>query len=168
MADPSCTITYQYSGAQVVGYCVDCPEIQAVVAQPEKTIVDPQIGWNSGARSVLQLSGDCYTEYQLPSPLVGVVCGLAQDFTSTQPSAVPFGFYVKAKDGKQYASVIENGKSMTADTAVTLPNAVFRVERRAAKVRYYLNNKLVYTSTKTFGGALCVVALLYHAADGVQ
>lgn len=162
-----CTKTTQYdANGFFVQACLDCPEVAAVPAVPAQTIVDRQLGWNSGARSGVSIIGDCYTQFTVPAHAVGVVCGLAPARNGTDPANVPHAFYVYQDAGRELWCVVEGGIPKTAPVA--RGDDLFRIERRAGVVRYFVNNRRVYVSAAPARAPLMVVACLYAAFDGID
>ena len=167
MSDYFCELTYQYSGATLVATCVDCPEVPAVEAVPQQTIIDPRNGWNSGARSSLMRAGDCYVQFSFTTPLAGSICGLAETFASTDPSVVDYGIYGLTDGAYTKFAVIERGEIARAPENIDLSTAVFRIERAGSRIHYYANNVRVHSSDLRSASSLMVVALLYSADDGI-
>jgi hypothetical protein len=164
----ACTLTTVYDASGYpVSQCIDCPEIPAVVAVPERTITDPRYGWNASARSRVQLAGDCYTQFEVPAHAMGVVCGFAGEHRGPDPRDVSHGFYVYQDAGRELWRVVEAGLPVTAPIART-PGELFRLERRPSGVSYFVNNRRVYASAAPAAPALLVVACLFAASDGVN
>lgn len=168
MAGEACELTYEYEGLQLVAQCITCPAVTEIVAQPSITTVNPRLGWNSGARSVRRISGDCYVAFGVPTPVAGAICGLTTDFDTTSPEGVKFGIYVYAQAGLYKYVIVENGVTVTAPLTVGLVATTFRVERFVARVAYYVNAEQVYLSEQREAGGLIVVGLLYRADDSIE
>lgn len=147
--------------------CVVCPEIPAVPATPAQTIYSPRIGWDASAYSVRRLSGDVYTQFQLP-PCVGTVVGLGQERVNSDPRNVPHGFYAYQNSGREVWVVAEHGVEKTAPVVRVQDTDLFRIERRGSVIRYFHNNRQVYVSELPSEGTLVVVACLFASGDGVN
>lgn len=163
----ACTLTPQYSGGVLSGYCQDCPEIPAIAAVPAVVTTDPHLGWNSSAHSVARFEGDCVTEFGLPAGVVGVVCGLASAHRSSLPRDVDFAVYAYEAAGAQWWQLLERGVAKTSPVLRDPAHDLFRIERRGATVRYFFANRQLYVSATPSSGPLQVVACLYSANDGV-
>lgn len=166
MGQYDCTVTPQYTNGTLTGYCVDCPEVPAIAAVPTQTLTDPNLGWNASAYSAVAHDGDCYTQFTIPSAM-GVVVGLAPRRLSDHPRDVEHAFYVYADGGREYWQVLEAGVAKTTPVVRALSD-VFRIERRAGAVVYFVNGKQKYASTAASLGPQVVVACLYSANDGVD
>lgn len=152
--------------------CVRCPAVEAVEAVPDQTLSERILGWNSSARSVESVSGDCYVEFNLP-PSVGVVCGLTSAHTGHDPRTVEFGFYVFELSGRRFYQVVESGTAVTSAAAYTPSEGetdgdVLRIERDSNGIRYFVNGALDYVSAQRSSATMFVVACLYASDDGVN
>lgn len=173
------TTTYQQvpqydSAGNITGYvntpvsiCYDCPALPEIQAVPERTLVDPRLGWNSGATSVDVFAGDCVTEFAIPEHAAGVVCGLASTFKSTNPKDVDHGFFVFQEAGRELWCIVERGVKVSAPVVRVPDTDLFRIERRGTTVRYFFNSRQVQVSALPAPGERRVVACLYSANDGV-
>lgn len=167
MGEFDCTLTPQYTGSLITGYCVDCPEVPAQAAVPEITTIDYQLGWNSSAYSVASHAGNCYTEFTVPAGSIGVVCGFAPSRIDNHPRNVNYAFYIYSEAGKEYWVIMEGGVNKTTPVVRTTTDK-FRIERRGDKVTYFFKDKVYYTSLTRTTATLVVVACMYSANDGVD
>lgn len=146
--------------------CVSCPEQPAVTAVPVQTLTDPRLGWNASARSVVELSGDCYAAFAAPQ-VIGVVIGFAPEYIPADPASVRHGFYLFQRSGRDVYQVIERGIVQTAYGTRNIGVDHYRIERLGTQVQYKVNNVVVHTSAVPSSGTIMVVACMYAAPDGV-
>jgi hypothetical protein len=146
--------------------CVSCPELPFIQAVPARTVVDPRLGWNSSARSAVELDGDCYVSFSAPQ-VVGLVIGFATQYQPTDPVSIRHGFYMLQRSGRDVYHIIERGivQTVSADRDVDIDR--YRVERVGEQVQYKVNGTVVHSSTVPSRGQIMVVACMYAASDGV-
>lgn len=149
-------------------YCIVCPELPAITAVVGSTTVDRRLGWNAEARSVASHAGDCFTQFTIPANVVGVICGFGEDTPEADPRDILHGFYIYQEAGKQLWRVVESADPKTAPVVRVPATDLFRIEKRAGVVRYFFNNRVLYTSLVRSDNEVVVVASLYAAGDGVD
>ena len=165
----ACTLTTVYdANGYPVSQCIDCPEIPAVEAVPAQTLTDARLGWNASARSAIERSGDCYTQFSVPAHVAGVVCGLTPAHVSSDPRDVSHAVYVYQDGGRELWRITEAGVPVTAPVLRAPDTDEFRIERRCHTVRYFHNSAQVHVSAVPLAGPVRVVACLYSAGDGVN
>lgn len=148
-------------------YCLVCPAIAPVTAVPESTLTERLLGWNGSARSVTSIAGDCYTEFTLPAGTIGAVVGLATT-AATHPRDIGHAFYIYQDSGAEFWNVVEDGVPVRTRVVRAPTTDLFRIERRAGAVSFFLSGTLVYRSTTPSWGEAFVAACLYASGDGVN
>lgn len=145
--------------------CQTIPGTPPTQAVPPSTASNPNLGWNAGARSIAEIDGDLYLEFDMPA-VTGAACGLAAQRRGTDPAFIQFGMLFKGAGGVSVFAVIENGNQRTLD-AIYAPGDVFRIERRRGAVIYKHNGAGVYLSANASTGSLVTVGCLYAAEDQI-
>lgn len=140
------------------------PPIEAV---PEQRFVSDLTGWNAKATSVKRNSGDCYTAFDMPL-VTGAAVGLTSSHQDTDPRKLPHAFYFYVENGAYYYCVYEYGVKKTVPVVRTSVDDVFRIDRKKADIRYFVNNALIHTSPAFSQSSLVVGACLYGNDDGVN
>lgn len=146
------------------GYREVCyPEQPYIPAVPPTVTYTSINGWNGGARSVDQLNGDGYVEFQVNSAPAGVVVGLADRDSTTLPSEQTHGLYIHGA----VVDVIESGAVVhTASISHTYDN-VYRIARQGLTVTYS-SGAWSYTSAVQSAGAKFVDVSIYASGDYVD
>jgi hypothetical protein len=160
--------TYVYSTGET---CYDA--VEARPATDPVVTVDLQLGWNSTARSIdtIAANTDGLIEFTTGTP-VGVICGITPssvDGTSTSPWDCTHAFYITATEIFIYEPVM-GYSSLSAFGALSVPEVgkLYRIQRTSGVVKYYVNDVLVYTSTRMSTEEVYMDASLYRASDYVE
>lgn len=123
---------------------------------------DFNLGWNGGARSIAELTGNGGGQFSVKSGTVGAVVGLQDGAVEFAFGHITHGFYCRGN----LASVIESGAEQTGASPYVEAD-VFRIERSGSMVRYYKNGTLLHTSAAPSYGAQYLQAVLYSGGDAV-
>ena len=123
---------------------------------------DFQLGWTGRARSRKTVIGGVRTAFQVPRSVVGAVVGLNTGYSPTGYRDIRFAFYLS----NGIARVMQRGEVVHTIGAY-VEGTVFRIDRAAGKVRYYVNDTLVYESSNS-AEAMHLDAALYSAGDTVD
>ena len=140
-------------------YIAPRAEIPAV---PSQTIVDLQLGWNSGARSVASMRGSGRIEFMSPKQTTGAVVGLNQTDTDAGFATIDKAWYLSGGIARIYEDGVEKlyvGPYETDD--------LFAIERMLGVVTYKLNGTTVYTSETMLTDPVFMDVSLYTADDGI-
>lgn len=140
-------------------YIAPRAEIPAV---PSQTIVDLQLGWNSGARSVASMRGSGRIEFMSPKQTTGAVVGLNQTDTDAGFATIDKAWYLSGGIARIYEDGVEKmyvGPYETDD--------LFVIERMFGVVTYKLNGTTVYTSETMLTDPVFMDVSLYTADDGI-
>lgn len=136
------------------------PYIPAVPPTVTYTAIN---GWNGGARSVDQLDGDGYVEFQVNSGASATVVGFSSQDLSNLPSEPSHALYIHGSA----VDVMESGVVVhTASVSHTYAN-VYRIERRGLTVTYS-SGVWSYTSAAPSSGAVFVDAAMYASGDFID
>lgn len=147
--------------------CVVCPELPAVAAQPASAITNPQIGWNAGANSIAQLSGDVHVMDSFATCPNGIVIGFkANRFNQTNPAGILHGLYFYRVGNNAFVEARELGQRVGSTLAYP-PGGLWEIRRVGSNVSYWLNNARMAQSPARTLGAVLVNACLYAASDEV-
>lgn len=141
-----------------------CFPAQPYIAATPPTVTYTSInGWNGGARSIDQMDGDGYIEFQVNSAPAAVVVGLSDIDDSPLPSEQSHALYIHGA----VVDVMEAGVIVhTSSVSHTYAN-VYRIERRGLTVTYS-SGVWSYTSAAPVAGALFVDASIYASGDFVD
>lgn len=148
--------------------CIVCTEVAPVAQVSDAIVATPIVGWNGGATTVAELSGDIHTVF---TPTLGsaaeIVGFLYVNEPNIQPTRVTHGFFVASQSGVVVAKVIENGVYKTSGFEVGT-NVELEIRRVAGVVSYFIDGEPVYTSATRSSLAAVVNACLYASGDGVE
>lgn len=160
-----------------VPYTYSCRTYSYTVFRPEQPYIPPraaipptaahitedfQLGWTGRARSRKTVLGGVRTSFQVSRSAVGAVVGLNTGYSPTGYRDIRFAFYLS----NGIARVMQRGEVVHTIGAY-VEGAVFRIDRAAGKVRYYVNDTLVYESSNS-ADAMHLDAALYSAGDTVD
>lgn len=158
-------------------YTYSCRTYSYTVFRPEQPFIPPraaipptaahitedfQLGWTGRARSRKTVIGGVRTSFQVPRSVVGAVVGLNTGYSPTGYRDIRFAFYLS----NGIARVMQRGEVVHTIGAY-VEGTVFRIDRAAGKVRYYVNDALVYESSNS-ADAMHLDAALYSAGDTVD
>lgn len=137
---------------------------EARAAVPAKW--DYKLGWDSGARSIKFVQGDCAALFRAPESNIGAICGFNghEDPLVYNGLSIRFGFHLS----RGFARVIESGEVRTGVRPYN-SDTVFKVMRAGDEVHYSMDESWVYTSTLKFPNAdpLWMQASLYSGDDEI-
>ena len=124
-----------------------------------KTVETP--GWDAGARTLAALSGDGALTFSV-GQATGVVCGLNGADEQAHYREIEHAFYIEPRGYR----ILESGVEKTAK-ASRPSGAIFRIERVAGVVRYFVDDVPVYTSQTPSGGPVFGDCSLYANGDSI-
>lgn len=147
--------------------CTVCPEIPASPAVPPRVISDARTGWNAGANTIDELTGDVHAVWSFDTAPAGVFIGLKSSRKQpTEPSLIPHALYVYASGGHAFVEIREAGKKKGTAVMYTLGDAL-EIRRVGATITYYVNDVLLGSSPSNLGSVVVANACLYTAGDSV-
>jgi len=156
-------VAYSCWNEQVpVHYPAD-PGQQYIPASPDKT--DYHLGWDSGARSLLFVTGDSQATFHAGASNIGAICGLNsyEEPLNYTGATIRFGWYL----ARGAAKVVERGSFKTG----TYPygnDTEFKISRVDGVVTYAIDGTVVYTSSADGGDdPLWLQAALYSGDDEI-
>lgn len=145
------------SGNPAAGYLVT-----EEVCTPGYTELATDVGWNTTARSIETLEHDCEYTFQVDEQISGAVTGFADQ---------PIATYLDIRYGLFFVNrryrVFELGEYKTAGVGFN-DTEVFKIERKAGVVRYYVDDELFYTSADYSTTPLVGAAALYVTGDTIN
>lgn len=160
------TYTYQCQTVKNVAAYVPAqpyiPPSAAVDAVAPRTDIDFNLGWNSGARSIVAIEGDCRIKFKAFASSIGVVAGLSGSNPDAGYTSIQYGWYMS----NGVARIIENGVTKKY-VGVFLHSDNFTVERIFGEVRYLHNDVPVYTSLTPSAGVLFMDVSMYAGDDSI-
>lgn len=133
-----------------------------IPGRPANLVTDFNLGWNSGAVSVLSIDGGCALTFSCPVSIVGAVVGLAYSNPTEHYREIPFALYFNSGRFR----VLEMGVEKTAFAAYT-DEDTFRIMRAGGVVTYAQNDAPFYTSRTTCESVLFVDCSLYCGGDRI-
>lgn len=155
--------------------CIEEPGVPPVTAAPGRVVYAPDFGWDAGANSITELSGDVilsFTAEQVVGSLVGL--RTARPFVNNFPSYYHAILLLSVGTNNVY-SVMEQGTTITVPTVRTLSNTddegnpadAFDIIRTGVRVVYQINGVPFYFSTALTSAPLIVSACLYCPGDTI-
>lgn len=146
--------------------CIVWPACPAIAHVPAQIVQQAVLGWNAGANSITELTGDLHTVFTMPI-VAGVVIGLRSGRArNTMPELIEHGFYFNSVAGTGLVHVVERGLAATG-TIIRGASDTFEIRRVGGRVTYRRNGALLYTSAALSTGAKVVNACLYASGDNV-
>lgn len=157
--DQSTGETGYYTSETVAGYYSydEIPGFRTVT-------YDPNMGWNSAARSVPHILGDGQGIFSVPISLTGAVVGLNPYGTSSGSDYFEITHGIYFYGGNFY--VCESGALKTSVASYT-DTDVFTITRKGALIYYAKNDAVFYASTVPLSGELVLDCSLYFAGDQI-
>lgn len=141
-----------------------------VLSQPSSTTStavvtkDPNLGWNSSARSVDSLLGEGTVSFTAKVDEVGAVVGLNEVHDSLGTDYFEISFSIYLKNG--YYKVSEQGIFKTSFLPYILTDT-FSISRSGSSIYYAKNNVVFYKSLTTTIDELLLDVSLYAGGDAV-
>lgn len=139
------------------------PPTQGVAGRATQITQDYNLGWNSGAASLAEITGPGYVEFSAPRGAVGVFVGLnlPQGRNSQGYADMPFAW--KVSHG--IAAVYEHGGYKYQYGPIG-DNTLLRIQRNNdGSVHYLVNGNIEYSSAGRSYDYLIVDASLYSGGD---
>lgn len=154
--------------APAPGTCKTYPSIPGTPSRPAYTTLEVDEGWNTGANSVKQLSGDVFLSFTQPQ-VRGAAMGFVTSRNEPQDYArITHGFMFSSDAiGRPTWAVMESGR-LLSDPAIYNPAAVFRIERANGVVSYLVNGDLIMISPTESIGQIMAGCSLYASSDAVE
>jgi hypothetical protein len=148
--------------------CTDCSGQHAVPHIPAHVDRGPDIGWDAGANSVLQLDGNVRATWSVLETTVGIACGLAAVPRPhvDDPTSIQFGWYTFALNGALLAQPIERGVLQSTPQPITDTSAL-KIERAWGVVSYLIGSTTEYTSARFGDGLALLGCSLYSSGDQI-
>lgn len=147
--------------------CYVCPQLPASPGAPATSTSDPRIGWNAGANSVTQLSGDVYVSDAFDAAPTGIVLGFKADrVVNTDPTRILHGLYFYTVANAVFVEVRELGQRIGQPMRYTL-GTPWTIRRQAGGVTYWLGGVLLAATLAQTLAPLLVNACLYSVGDTV-
>lgn len=143
------------------------PGAPAIAAKPAQYTLDPRLGWNAGANSINSFDGNVRTTFQVDvkaAAAVGIYHGATRD--QGAPESLDHAFYFDFSGASMRWRVIERGVARTQAYPFSSAS-VFKIERVAGAVTYFIDNVQVYVNQAAVRGAVRVGAALFSADDKV-
>ena len=133
--------------------------IQPVASQ---TLINLQLGWNAGARSIKSMPASGRIEFMSPQQTSGAVVGLNQTDSDSGYATIDKAWYLAGGVARIYEDGVEKmyvGPYLTDD--------LFTIERMFGVVQYKQNGTVVYTSETLFTDPVFMDVSLYAADDSI-
>lgn len=145
---------------------VQCyPAVEGVEGRDEAIVVDNQLGWNAGARSVASLSGDLVARFTPAAGFVGILCGLASPGAATGSfNAIQHGVLLASGSNPR---VVQNGVVVATAPGPFVDGTEVVISRSGRAVSYRVGD-WNYASTLESTGSKALYANLYVAGDAVD
>lgn len=168
---PALNVVYPINGSGVSGSCVFVPAAEGVPSVPGYEVRSPQAGWDAGARSTEQQSGDAQLSFSM-GDVVGVVVGVSPAGTEVAVrEAITHGFYTFTDGGRaRQFQVYESGERLGAQGEYSVDD-VFYIRRVGERVFYTVENAgqvlFRYASRAPLAGNIEAMSALYASGDQV-
>lgn len=156
-----CVITLEQNAM-----CFTCPEIAPVAQVDAQHFFSPNIGWNAGANSLVQIGGNVHAGFDAVAGDAGAVLGFrpASDIVPpVSPARITHGLYSFSLYG-DWVIAMEGGIQKGTPVQVALGDIV-ELRRLRGRVTYVLNGITFYTSAIASTGLVRVTGCLYAAPD---
>lgn len=154
--------------APAPGTCKTYPAIPAVPSRPSYYTSEVDEGWNAGANSVKQLSGDVFLAFTQPQVRGAAMGFVASRDTPDDYARITHGFmFTSDAIGRPTWAIMESGRLLT-NPAVYAPTSVFRIERANGVVSYLLDGSLIMISQTESIGQVMAGCSLYSSGDAVE
>lgn len=137
------------------------PAIAPSAPSAAQTVYDFQLGWNSRAQSIKQMTRDGKFTFRVPRSAVGVVVGLTRSPKESGYSDLLWGFYVSGGVVRLYESGVE------VQYIGAQPNALLSLRRRLGQIEYRIDDVLVRTSPNN-ADPMTLGAAMYSGGDSVE
>lgn len=138
------------------------PPTPAIPPTPSQAIVEYNLGWNSGARSILSADHGGRFDFSVSPSVVGAVVGLNGSDQNGGYVEIKHGFYCATGIARIIESGVEIGPSFTY-----VESDVFSVQRVEGEVTYLLNGDLLYTSLVPSTGEMFLDTSMYSGGDEI-
>jgi len=160
VTSPAVPITSYQDVRETVCY----PETIGVEGRDAIVVSDSQVGWNAGAASIGQYTGDLFAAFEFNPDGAGMLCGLTPaGSTIAEYNAIRYGLRLSGDT----VVVVENG-AILVDSGVTYTPSVSVGIHRVGGVVTYRVGAWRYTSSRTSVGTLALSACLYSAGDYID
>lgn len=146
-------------GTPAVPAVAPTPGVPATAAT---TSHDFNIGWNSGARSVVGMPLDCAYTFSADPSSVGIVTGLNDFDNDPGYGEIDFGVYLNVG----MAQVYENGVSKSVPFSFGSADT-FVIQRRGSTITYAHNGAVFYTSSKPSTSEVFADVSMYMGGDSI-
>lgn len=147
--------------------CLVCPEIPPSVGHAARVVSEPNLGWNSGANSVVMRDGDVRLAFTIDAIPAGTYVGLKGSRSGvTAPELITHAFYIYGIAGAAFVEVRERGARQGAASAYTLGD-LLEIRREGGRVSYWLAGVKLRDSQLPSYGPVLVNACLYSAGDTI-
>lgn len=155
--------------------CIDCPSLPAIPSVPAHYEPQPVIGWNAGADSIPEVSGNLKAEFTPGLQVGGIVIGLKRGFdNNTVPVLIDHGFHLQSDGTTSFFSIVEKG--VTKIGPFTYDDGTrFGIRRAGTRVTYYKyhegmdDEEIIYKSRNpSYPGLTIVNACMYLSGDVIQ
>lgn len=134
----------------------------SVSYRPRTVVEEFGLGWNAGARSISELTGNGAATFQVPTS-VGVVVGFNEVDEGAGYLEIEHGIYFR----RRTFQVIERGVFKGSEATFTSADT-FKIERIGGRVCYYKDSTLVYTSLEPSTGSVFLDASMYSGGDTID
>lgn len=149
------------------GTCVTVPGTPAIPAIPGVRTDEADYGWNSGANSVTEVTGDAELRFNQPLT-TGAVIGLvaSRDGVGAHDRMTHAFYFHQTQAGRGVCQVMERGVLLTGPVAHT-PGDLWAIRRVGGTVTYLHNGSVVYRSRVPSVGTAVAGCALYASGDAV-
>lgn len=122
-----------------------------------------QVGWDAGAISIPTIKGDGGYQFSVPTSTVGVVIGLADNYTGAGYLSIQHAL----EFNRGSVSVVNRGREVV-DLGPYSSLDVFKIVRTGSSVHYYQNDIHRYTESFAIGNEFYLAAATYMEGDTVE
>lgn len=142
------------------------PFVPAVPHVPARVDVNPIIGWNAGANSVVAHDGDCEAKWTMGT-VVGAYIGLTDERDEVPGvDRLTHALYFYQRTGHPCYRVVESGQARSTEFAYA-PGDEFAIRRVREVVSYWRNDEKLQDSLTASIGEVSVGCSLYVSGDAV-
>lgn len=138
------------------------PPTPGTPGTPAEIATNYQLGWNSSADSIDNITGDGEYKFSIDANTIGIFTGLSGVAVGEHYQRLEFGLYFTDRQ----VEVWESGVHVASSASFTTSD-VFTIRRLGPEIAYFQGSMLLYRSTAQSSGTLFAYADLYSGGDQI-
>lgn len=147
--------------------CTTIPGTPGRPGRKSRIEIQPNLGWNSGARSVAMIDGPCRLAFTMPK-VTGAACGLATARRGTNPAGIDFALQFETSGAGAVFRAIESGRPVSEWASYVRDSTLFTIDRLwNGRLVAKADGVTVAQSAAIIDSPLVTVGCLYAATDQI-